>query len=459
MDWYAPIARHLVIPLHARREGTRWPWYVKRIAAWDRLSAEEIAERQWRKLERLLKHAYENVPYYRRVFDERGLKPRDIRDFDDLRKLPILTKQDIRDHLSDLVARNIPETELVDAFTGGSTGIPMRFKRDRRCQEIHWAGNAAFAAWYGWRPGDRCALVWGAPQDLAPWSWRYRMVASATRQPFALNAYRLSDEEVRQFVVRVRRLRPVLLRGYTEAVRYVAEWAADHGVELKIPAIACTAEPLYDHQRKSIEALLGGEVFNEYGSRELGLVAAECRRHCGLHVNMFSLRLEVLSEDGASASPGEVGRLVATDLEAYGMPLIRYDTGDVAAWARHSCPCGLQHPLLAELAGRQSALLVTASGTVVSGHALDHCVDVPAQLQYVQAEDLSTEVRAVPRNGFGPEHEAAIRDAVRELLGDAISVTVRKVAEIPRAPSGKYIFCQSRAAGALFRGSAAFRTH
>ncbi len=458
MDWYAPIARHLVIPLYAAlKGGTHGQSYARRIAAWEFLSADEIAERQWRKLERLLKHAYENVPYYRRVFDERGLRPRDIKDFDDLRKLPILTKQDIRNHLPDLTARNIPGSELVDAFTGGTTGIPMHFKRDRRCRDMHWASHAAFARWYGWRPGDPYAVVWGAPQDFARPSWRYRAAAYAMRRPLVLNAFRLADNDVKRFVLRLRRLRPTLLRGYTEAIRYVAEWAADHGVDLKVPAIACTAEPLYDHQRKSIQALLGGEVFNEYGSRELGLIATECRRHRGLHVNMFTLRLEVLTEGGAPASPGEVGTLVATDLEAYGMPLIRYDTGDVAAWARHPCPCGLQHPLLAGLAGRQSALLVTASGTVVSGHALDHCVDVPAQLQYVQSEDLSMEVRALPRNGFGPEHEAAIRDAVRTLLGDNVPVTVQKVAAIPRAPSGKYLFCESRAALVESAGTSAAR--
>ncbi len=96
-------------------------------------SRERLEEYQLEQLSKLLHHAYENVPYYRRIFDERGLKPKDIQDFKDLQKLPYLTKEIIQDNLPDLVARNYPRSKLQYATTGGSTGIPMGFYLEKKC--------------------------------------------------------------------------------------------------------------------------------------------------------------------------------------------------------------------------------------------------------------------------------------------------------------------------------------
>jgi phenylacetate-CoA ligase len=449
MDWYAPIARHLMIPLQAWREGTRWPWYVREIAAWESLSAEEIAERQWRKMEALLRHAYENVPYYRRLFDDRGIKPRDIQAPDDLCRLPLLTQKTMREHGEDLVARNVPASELVAASSGGTTGLPMRFRRDVRSRDLHYAAMVAFARWYGVHPGDRQALIWGALQDLAPArSRRARLADAILRRPLVLNAFHLSECTMRVFDRSVRRGRPRMLRGYPHAIEHFAWYLEQRGLKLRIPSVVSTAEPLTPAQREAFRRVFDAEVFDEYGGRELGLMATECRQHLGLHVNSFSVYLEVLDGE-RPAEAGVLGRLVATGLNSYGMPFIRYDVGDVGRWAAAACPCGVRLPLLGAVEGREAGILVADDGRRLSGCALWQAMaklDVPAQLQFVQAEDMSVEVRIAPLAGFCPDHEVAIRAAVRQLLGETVSVTTREVPAIPRAPSGKYVYSESRVA-------------
>jgi len=109
-------------PIWKDPEFLKWYNFLQESQWW---SKEKLEEYQIQQLSKLLNHAYKNVPYYRRVFDERGLKPKDIQDFKDLQKLPYLTKEIIQDNLPNLVARNYPRSKLRYATTGGSTGIPM----------------------------------------------------------------------------------------------------------------------------------------------------------------------------------------------------------------------------------------------------------------------------------------------------------------------------------------------
>ncbi len=387
------------------------------------------------------------MPYYRRVFDERRLKPSSIHGLDDLPLLPVLTKRDVVENADELVARNVDASLLVNASTGGSTGTPMLFKRDVRNRDLHYAATAAFSRWYGTRVGERQALIWGAREDLAGLRrLKSRFLSRVLRRPLTLDAYSISNEDLARFLTALRRYRPRVVRGYTHALELLARYANAAGGGPSVPAVVCTAEALSEQQRRLVEGALDTEVFNEYGGREFGPIAAECKYHCGLHVNVFSVHLEVLA-DGVPVEDGCLGALAGTDLHSYGMPFIRYDLGDVGRWARGMCPCGVQSPRLGAVEGRATGMLIAANGNRLSGVALNvamGALGIPGQLQFIQAEDTSIEVRVVPEPAFAARHEEAIRDTLRELLGEAIDVEFRRVAEIPRARSGKYIFSESQ---------------
>ena len=125
-------------------------------------SKEKLEEYQMQQLSRLLHHAYENVPYYRRVFDERGLKPKDIQDIGDLKRLPYLTKEIIQGNLPDLVATNYPQSKLQYVTTGGSTGIPLGLYHERGVSDAkEWAFMLTQWNRVGYRMSDKCVILRG----------------------------------------------------------------------------------------------------------------------------------------------------------------------------------------------------------------------------------------------------------------------------------------------------------
>src|SRR5258707_1233614 len=165
---------------------------------------------------------------------------------------------------------------------------------------------------------------------------------------------------------------------------------------------------LHDWQRRAIERAFGCPVTNRYGCEEVSLIACECERHGGLHVNADGIYLEVVRTDGTPAEPGEAGSLLVTDLVNRAMPLLCYQVGDVGALSERRCACGRGLPLLDRLEGREADYVVTPRGQLVSGISLtDHFATlVPgvAQLQIIQESvDGSRVARAGVAAQFGKD--------------------------------------------------------
>jgi phenylacetate-CoA ligase len=203
---------------------------------------------------------------------------------------------------------------------------------------------------------------------------------------------------------------------------------------------------LHDWQRRRIEATFGCPVTNRYGCEEASLIACECERHRGLHVNADSVLVEVI-RDGRPAPPGTPGSLVVTDLSNFAMPLVRYLIGDVGVLADRSCPCGRAFPLLESIEGREADYVVTADGRLISGISLteNFAVLVPgvAQLQIIQEALRTFLFRIVRGADWGPASDRKLAALVAERFGKNIRHAVEFVDLIPQEPSGKYRFCIS----------------
>ena len=133
---------------------------------------------------------------------------------------------------------------------------------------------------------------------------------------------------------------PSLLFGHAHSLFLFAEFLRSRGLKATQPnGIIATAMVLHDWQRRVIEGVCGCKVTNRYGCEEVSLIACECERHEGLHVNSDGVFVEIL-RDGRPAQPGEAGQVVVTDLTNRAMPIIRYQVGDVAVASDRLCPCG-----------------------------------------------------------------------------------------------------------------------
>lgn len=405
--------------------------------------AERVARIQRERLSAIVRHAAATCPFYAERFRAAGIDPAAVRGLGDLAGLPPLAKSDVRERAADLFSRAFRRDELIAARTGGSTGVALQVWCDRRGVQER-AGAARLAdTWSGWRPGEPVAAVWGNPP--VPRGWRGRLRAAVKDRFIFLDTMRLDDAAIDRFLADWRRVRPGLLYGHAHSLFLLADSLARRGVAAPRPqGIVATSMMLLQPERAVVERVFGVRVTDRYGCEELGLIACECERHAGLHLNAELVAVEVLRPDGAPAAAGEAGRLVITDLANRGQPLLRYEVGDWGALAPEPCPCGRGWPLLARLVGRTADFLVARDGARVAGISLieNTLTRYPGirQLQLVQETRTRVVVNLAPADGYGEPTARGLTETLQRSLGADVAVEIRLVERIAQEASGKYRF-------------------
>ena len=440
-DWYELLFRGVLFPLYEsgiRRRGTLR--YLREYERNQWLAPDQIAQIQWSKLQALLQHCWNEVPYYRQAWTRAGIRPEDVRTRADFQSLPVLEKQDIRANLGDLVARSHRGRVLYKA-TGGSTGEPLKFGYSRESYERRMAAMWRGYRWGGADIGRRTLYLWGGA--LGKQSTVSRIKEGAYHAAFGrrmLDAFAMGDANLESYAAAIDRYRPKVIVAYVNPIWQLARWSLGEQRALFAPAAILTgAEPLLDHQRLDIEKAFNCKVFNTYGCREFMLMAAECDARSGLHLNADNLLVEVL-QDGNAQSGDDAGDLVVTDLHNYAMPFVRYRNGDRGALRTDACPCGRGLPLLRNIEGRSLDALRSSDGRYLPGEFFPHMLKDYAGIRYFQVvqRTLDTlELRIVRDPGFADEAVARIRSQVRQALGTGTELQFSFVDEIPLAASGK----------------------
>lgn len=443
--FYPLFAQNFVVPVYDIARGTSRFKFGRVLQKTQWLPCEQIERLQTKSLRVLLKHAYETVPYYRKIFRERGLKPSDMKSVDDLAKLPILTKADIRKNFRDLVSPSFPRNKLIPYKTGG-TGNPIQFYVTK--EQLSWEVAAEYRA-YGWanyRLGDRCFMFWGSPIDKSKYqSVIGHLTKTLERISFA-DTYFISDEVLSRFAYLLGRFNPEIIRGYATSVYMVAKYLLEKGIDYVRPkAVITSAETLFDSNRKVIEEAFGCSVFDHYGSREIGALATECEEHSGYHISAENVVFEFVRE-GEHVAAGEKSMILVTSLRNFGMPFIRYEIGDVGIPSNEECNCGRGLPLISSIEGRMADFMAVydkRKGCVVPVGPVYPLVElasmhVPLESYRVIQEELNRVViKAVKGRGYSQKHTDFLVEYMHKFLGDNVMVEVEFMDYIPPLPSGK----------------------
>jgi phenylacetate-CoA ligase len=430
--------RHVVYPLYFWQRGIELGDKEARLEKSQWLSPKDVEALQWERLKRLLDHAWEHVPFYRRAWSELGITPAQVQGPEDFRRLPLLGKEAIREHASDLVAGNADRARLKADSTGGSTGEKVEFLEDPVELGWRWAATLRADRWAGLELGTRYAQVWGAAMDAPGYGGLgNRLMELATRRLF-LSSADLSEARMEEFARRLAGFRPRVIVGYPSALNHFASFCLHRGLGLRVPSAICSGELLQGRQRETIAQAFGCQVFNRYGSREFAVMAMECPAHLGLHIFSDRFYVEVL-RGGRPAAPGELGEVVVTDLHKYGMPLIRYRIGDAAVIASGPCECGRGLPLLERLEGRVFDVIALPGGRFVGGTfwtLLARSVPGVRKFQVVQEGPESLELRLVAEGELDPETLEELGRKVKAACGE-VRLEIKLVEAIPDLPSGK----------------------
>lgn len=398
-------------------------------------SSDRLRDIQDSTLSALIEHAYENVPYYNRLFKYHGIRPTDIKGVEDLKVIPPISKDTIRANRDDFVASNCNRRFLATGWTTGSTGTPFNVLRTLKSIVFDKAILTRQRRWAGIDVHDRNVAVWATiwsnvivPRHIeSPPYWRF----NAADNQMLFSYYHLSDETLPAFIDKLEEFRPAFIEGFPSTLLTLARFLNRQRRVLAVKAVFTTGEPLYTGHRKEIEQSLQTKVFDYYGHAERVVTAAECE-HGRMHVNPEYGVLEILQGDD-NASIADRGEIVGTGLTNYGMPLIRYRTGDMSRLADDPCPCGRQTPLLEGIDGRIADFIRTPDGRLMPGDGLMEAfygLGNIKESQIVQEDIDNIAVRIVRDDETAAVDTHRLFSNLQNRLGDGIRISIQFVNSI-----------------------------
>jgi phenylacetate-CoA ligase len=393
-------------------------------------------------LKRLLEHAGRNSAYCAQLWPRMGLHPGDLEQLDDLQSWPLLRREEIRRHLANMRCR-LQREALISKATGGSSGTPLQFYLNEDSDDRRMAAWHRGYSWAGAGPGTRQVYLWGVALGDRPWRARLKdhLYQTWLYRRRVLNTFDLNDDTMSQYLRRYNRCRPDALVAYTNPLYAFARWLDENKLTPYSPrSIVVGAEKLHGFQRELIERVFRAPVFETYGSREFMLIGAECDRHEGLHLTMENLLVEVVDDDGRPVPAGQEGQVVVTDLYNYGMPFIRYVTGDRAIAGFTQCSCGRGLPLLRKVIGRQLDILTTPAGRQIPGEFFPHLIkDFAAvrRFQVIQPNPHEIVLRLVVDDHWFSATRDELTRIVHDELGEAFTLRIDVVDDIPLTRAGK----------------------
>ena len=398
------------------------------------------------KLRKLINHCYENVPYYNDLFKLNRINPTDINTIDDLYKIPILTKELIRENREKLISNSkLNFHNGSSGRTGASTGSPLIFYRDSFSDQIAWLSFLRFYRWMGYEWGEKSVWLWGAPVirvakkqrlyiKIANW-----LQSSYVKQIYRFDAFKMDDIKLHKYIRNIRRINPKILRGYVSALVKLARFCREYGYNDILPkAVTTTAEMLHNRDRMILENQFNCKVFDHYACGECLGMAFECEKHEGLHVTDEHCVIEFVDKNNERVRPGDKGKLILTDLDNYVMPFIRYENGDVGSYKKERCGCGRGLSMINPIEGRVSDLIIGAGGMVVHGEYFTHLLGESGwyekygltNFEVVQRKNYVIDWFFVCSQKPSSESIKELIDNCQDYLGD-IKLRIQFVEEIP----------------------------
>ncbi len=428
MGLYSFFLINFLYPFGEKLVGTSilnsYKWLLK--TQW--LSRRDLEILQLKLLRKLVRHAYNNVPFYRRLFDKAGVTPDDIRDISDLKKVPLVSREYVIRHREDFIALNRDSFKAFQFSTGGSTGEPLRYPLDRRAYSLGWAAIYRGLSWGGYNIGDPVLVIAGASlvsEDkplLA--KLRYKL-----EREYVLPGTDLTISNMEQAYRLLIRKKIRFIRGYPSAISAFAEYLLNHGLTVEsIRSIFTTAETLLPHYKKVImKAFPQAEIYDGWGAFDGGGNAMECSEHTGLHFSMELAVLEIIDDNGDEVSENEEGTVVLTSLHNYSFPFIRYVVGDKAIKG-DECPCGRGLPIIKRILGRTTEL-IRLPQKVISGPALTLIMKDFNLLRYqfIVERGYTIIVKYMPASGFSLEEELELKSILKKVFEGAHKVVFDRV--------------------------------
>jgi phenylacetate-CoA ligase len=438
------IAYH-IIKLYEKVEGRNFSIFYDTFKKSEFSSSEDLKSLQLEKLKKLITHAYQTVPYYKEKFNSIGFEPDDLKTLNDIKQLPFLSKEQLKSNYSSLISKSYNPSQLIEYATGGSSGVPTNFLLTKEQYDSRTAVSFKAYQMTGWDFMKKTVILSSAPIESSKKDNVKGKLKSFFMRQYTIPTFDLNEKKLYDICHYSKRKKPHVIFGYVSSLLLFAQYVETHKIKIRIPTIVQMAEMIYPDQIKYIEKFLNGKFFKQYGARDAIAMGIECFKRHGLHANMDTLLIEIVKNNKEIFE--EDGEIFVTDLYSFGMPLIRYQIGDVGKWKRDICSCGRAAPLFEITQGRKTNIISTKDGTFMSGIFIPHLFKELSpkinKYQVIQPDIDHLIIRIVKQSEYGNTDEEFLSNKLKEKLGKEISIKFEYPQFIPPEPSGKYMFVKS----------------
>lgn len=395
-------------------------------------SKEELDNLHNEKLCGIIYHCYKNVPYYTDLFKELKLTPENIKTKEDLKKLPFLDKDIVRENYDRLIAKNKIKILCNIGHTSGSTGTPAKYLRDY--YSINFENAILWRLWQD--AGDnnlkritlRGAVIVPVDQKTPPF-WEF----NPANNELLMSSYHLSDKNAAVYLEKIKEFKPQILYAYPSTAYLLAKFVNNLNLKLSFKAIFTSSEMILDEQREYIENTFQCGIYDLYGQAERVVAIGQCENYTYHIIEDYSA-VEIID-----TSSGH--ELVGTHLYNYIMPLLRYKTGDMVELSHNKCSCGRNFREISKIYGRNISYIITPEGAQISAapaSLIPRNVNNLMEVQFMQ-EKIGELVINITTNGKFTENDKCwlIKNAL-EHTSSTMKIIINEVDSIPRGPNGKF---------------------
>ncbi len=411
----------------------KWYRFLKKSERWNQ---KQIDVYQKQKLIMILKQAYQFVPFYTKQFNKHKIRAAGIKNLSDIHTIPYLTKKDIRSHLYELKSTNYPAIAFQKTKTGGTTGTPLLFYREKaRWLGKHFAFNRNYMEHAGYHPTDNVISLTGIKKPIKQ---------HPLLKTLEFSSLHMSEKDLNTYAKKINSYQPDFITAFPSALMILTKHLAKLNKRFpQLKAVFCHGETLFDWQRRYFEENYNCRVYDQYGHREQCVFATTCDESNLYHIYPHYGIVEILDEKGnIITKEGKTGEIVATSLHNKIFPFIRYKTGDLAQVTEKTCGCGRDYPLIKKIIGRKQDFLFTTNNDMIPLTGLYHFIVESTkhvkECQLYQDTEGELNIAVVKTEDFSKNDLDRLKENINKKIGDLFNIAVHIVDEIPRTAHGKY---------------------
>jgi len=389
-------------------------------------------------LKEQIRNISNNIPFYQAIFQKSDLLQSNFTEINDLRKLPIVTKEDIQENVDEFLNKNLDSRKFFKSHSSGSTGQPFWSYFDKRSWiRKKYTSKLRARMACGMRLGEKVAIFESEPVDKLK-SLNNKHFA----RDFLLKVLRFSIfEDSEKTFAKLSEFKPQNVYGPPNYFFQLAQFVKEKNVSLSfLKRIYTSSEYLESPVRKVMKNVFQADIFDVYGSTEFKEVAWECEHHQGYHLNEDEVICEILN-DNEPVPQGEVGDIVLTDLRNRAMPFIRYRIKDRGKFLEGNCPCGRTFSLIQPVGGRASEYIQLSNGEKISPFFFTTSIEKTeglAQYQLIQKTENDLIVNVILLERTNKEVLTKIEKILRDVTKGLMRISIQECQKIWVEENGKF---------------------